>query len=185
MRRDPEQVLDEYLVVLAQSGEPRAWAQLAERWAPKLVRHAARVLGDADAGRDAAQDAWLSAARGLKRLQDPGRFAPWLYAICTRRCMDALRAKGRVRTVRDAAQAHAHVNGAAHDPRAHIEAGLDLTAALRDLPGDQRAVVSLYYGEDLSVDDIAAAIGAPSGTVKSRLHAARETLKRHLQGEET
>jgi RNA polymerase sigma-70 factor (ECF subfamily) len=52
--------------------------------------------------------------------------------------------------------------------------------AISKLGREQREIVHLFYGEDLGVDDIASVLGVPAGTVKSRLHHARELLKHHL-----
>jgi RNA polymerase sigma-70 factor (ECF subfamily) len=60
---------------------------------------------------------------------------------------------------------------------------LDLADAMKQLPPEQRVAVSLFFGEDMSVAEIAAATGAPVGTVKSRLFAARQTLRARLEGE--
>ncbi|NJO13509.1 MAG: sigma-70 family RNA polymerase sigma factor [Gammaproteobacteria bacterium] len=56
----------------------------------------------------------------------------------------------------------------------------DLVAAISQLKEDQRDVVYLFYGEELSVEEIGTALAVPAGTVKSRLHHARESLKTYL-----
>ena len=169
--RGLEQALDDYLVLLAQSGSQEAFARLVARWSPKLLAFAARTLGSTEAAKDVVQDTWESAVRGLSRLDDPARFGPWLYAIASRKCTDALRTKYR----------HArNVAAAADAPRETVEnadGALDLAAALKGLPSEQRVAVSLYFGEGMSVAEIAAATGAPPGTVKSRLFAARKALR--------
>lgn len=73
MDRGAETVLDEYLVLVAQGGSADAFRRLVERWTPRLKRHAARTLGDADAAADAVQEARLAIAAGLRRLEDPAR----------------------------------------------------------------------------------------------------------------
>jgi RNA polymerase sigma-70 factor (ECF subfamily) len=181
MDRSPDRVLDEYLVLLCQAGQRAAFAQLAALWTPRLLRHAARLLGATDAARDAVQEAWAAASRGLDRLDDPSRFGPWIYAIATRKCADAIRANARRRKL--ANEATQSLNGSAYDPTSVQESAIDLGDALKALPADQRAILSLFYGEDLTVDEIAAALKAPAGTIKSRLHHARQSLKRHLEGE--
>lgn len=60
------------------------------------------------------------------------------------------------------------------------EQQIDLATAIRGLPPIHRAVVHLFYAEDLDVGEIASVLGIPAGTVKSRLHHAREALKRQL-----
>lgn len=169
--RGLEHALDDYLVLLAQGGSKEAFERLAARWTPKLLAFAARSLGSAEIAKDVVQDTWESAVRGLKRLDDPARFGPWLYAIAARRCADSLRAK--YRHARSAAAADAPSEATEIDP----DASLDLGAALRKLPVEQRIVVSLFFGEDMSVSDIASVTDVPPGTVKSRLFAARKALR--------
>ena len=180
MRRDPGTVLDEWLVASAKAGSAPALGQLVTRWTPRLLRHASRLLGDIDQAQDAVQDAWVGAARGLRRLEDPARFPAWMFALVSRRCADRIRRSVRDRRlavrVAEFPTPHARPDGA--DQR------LDLRQAIERLPVEQRLVVSLHYGEGLGVEAIAAAHHLPSGTVKSRLFAARQTLKHVLEGDD-
>ncbi|UPT63979.1 MAG: sigma-70 family RNA polymerase sigma factor [Hyphomonadaceae bacterium JAD_PAG50586_4] len=175
MTRALDNALDEYLVLLAQGGSREAAERLVARWSPKLLAFAGRTLGGAEAARDAVQDTWESALRGLARLDDPARFAPWLYAIAARKCTDVLRAKYRHARIGDAVAQTIETLAPSTD-----DARIDLAAALKLLPTQQRVALSLFFGEDMSVCDIAAITGAPAGTVKSRLFAARQTLRKHF-----
>jgi RNA polymerase sigma-70 factor (ECF subfamily) len=180
MRRDPQTVLDEWLVASAKTGSELAFGQLIIRWTPRLLRHACRLLGDIDQAQDAVQDAWLGAARGLRRLEDPARFPGWMFALVSRRCADRVR-----RSVRDRRLAVqvADVPGRPADVN-DTDQCLDLRHAVAGLPVEQRLLVSLHYGEGLGIDEIAVAHGLPSGTVKSRLFAARQALKSFLEGDD-
>jgi RNA polymerase sigma-70 factor (ECF subfamily) len=179
MQRDAGTVLEELLVASAMAGNEAAFEQLIARWTPRLIRHARHLLHDLDAARDAVQEAWIGAARGLRQLKDPARFPPWIFALVSRRCVDSVRKAMRDRRlVAQAAELAEEASNEAPDER------LDLRNAITRLPVDQRLVVSLHYGEGLSVDEIAAAHGIPSGTVKSRLFAAREALRRFLEGDD-
>lgn len=174
MRRSLDHALDEYLVLLAQGGSREAFARLVQRWTPRLLAFAARTLGSTEAAKDVVQDSWESAVRGLARLDDPGRFRAWLYAIVARKCTDTLRRKYRdARLVQNAAAmaVESQHGEAAGDDR------LDVADALKRLPLEQRVAVSLYFGEGMSVADIATITNAPEGTVKSRLFAARKALR--------
>jgi RNA polymerase sigma-70 factor, ECF subfamily len=182
MGRGPERILDEYLVVLSQSGSREALSRLVARWSPRLLRYAARTLGSAEGAEDVVQETWSSAIRSLPRLQDSARFPAWIYGIATRRCADLIRRRSRSRRLGARVEADIQVNGKVVDP-AGLDHGIDLAAALRRLPAEHRLTVSLHYGEDLGVDDVAQALGVPAGTVKSRLHAARRTLKLLLEGQ--
>lgn len=179
MPRTPDAILDEFLVLQAQAGRPEAWRGLLERWHPLLLRRAARLLGDAHAGADATQDAWLAIARGLARLEDPARFAPWAYRILARRCADTLSRRTR------RAEGPGDVASAPSRPEAPDTS--DEVAAMRraiaGLPMEQRLLLSMRYADGVPGALIAEILGIPAGTVKSRLHTAREALRRLIENE--
>ena len=177
----PERVLDEYLVVLSQAGSTDALNRLAHRWTPRLQRYAARLLGSGDGpeiARDVVQDTWVGAIRGLRRLRDPAQFPAWIYGIATRKCADAIRASMRRRRL----GVLVAFDGTEEKGSSSIAADnrIDLATGIRGLPPEQRGVLHLFYGEELSVEEIASALNIPAGTVKSRLHYAREALKRYM-----
>lgn len=180
MDHTPGRALDEYLVSLSQAGSSEALDGLARRWTPRLLRYVARVLGGSDsaeAARDVVQETWIGAIRGLRGLRDPAQFPAWIYGIATRKCADAIRANTRRRRLD--AQAAA---GESSRPVENLtsEQQIDLAIAIRGLPPIHRAAVHLFYREELSVEEIASVLGIPAGTVKSRLHHARDALKRQL-----
>lgn len=181
VRRALEHALDEYLVLLAQAGNREAFGRLAARWSPRLLVFAARSTGNGDAAKDAVQETWESALRALGRLKDPARFPAWIYAIAARKCTDALRARYRGRRLTAAAEERSALEA---QGASDADARLDLAAALKRLPVEQRVAVALLYGEDMSVAEIAAITGVPSGTVKSRLSAARQALRDYMEGED-
>ena len=181
MDRGPERIFDEYLVVMSQGGSREAVAVLVTRWSPRLIRYVTRTLRSADQAEDVMQEVWAGALRGLPRITDPARFPAWIYAIATAKCADAVRGRVRARRLEDGLQAEPRINGHA----APTELLIDLGDAIERLPFDQRLTISLHYGEDLSVQEVAAVLGVPSGTVKSRLHTARNTLKQLLEGDPT
>jgi len=180
-----DNALDEYLVLLAQDGSHEAFARLAARWTPKLAAFASRALGSRDTAMDVVQETWLSAMRGLNRLEDPARFPAWIHAIAARKCTDAVRSKYRARRVVAASEALAGSSGAPRDEESALGDRIDIAAGIAALPPEQRIAVALFFGADLSVVEIAATVGAPAGTVKSRLFAARRTLRARLEGEES
>src|SRR5262245_37165578 len=172
--------LDEYLVSLSQAGSREALDGLARRWAPRLLRYAARVLGGSDsaeAARDVVQDTWIGVIGGLRGLRDPAQFPAWIYGIATRKCADAIRANKRRR------QLDTQVAGESESPMESLtaEQQIDVSSAIRRLPPIHRAAVHLFYREELSVEEIASVLGIPAGTVKSRLRHARDALRRQLE----
>jgi len=182
MRRTSEDIYDEWLVLRCQAGDSDALPILVHRWHGRLSAHARRCTGDTDAARDAVQDAWLAIVGGLPRLNDPARFAPWAYRILTNKCRDWARRRTRDR---DRGLIGAAGSGSADAfPAPEPPAGPDadgavtrLRRAMRRLSPDHRAVLDLHYLDGLGVAAIADALGVPAGTVKSRLHHAREKLR--------
>ena len=183
MHRGPDRIFDEYLVVMSQGGSRKALAVLVRRWSPRLQRYCARLLRSQDLGEDVMQEVWISALHGLARLGDPARFPAWIYAIATRRCADAVRGRARSRRLSAGVSALHGIDHPVDSHQSKPERGLDLSAAIERLPLDQRLTVSLHYAEDLSVEEVAAVLNVPPGTVKSRLHHARIALKQFLQGD--
>lgn len=181
MQRDSERIFDEYLVAAALSGDHAAWQRLVQRWQPRLLRHAWRLLGDAERARDAVQEAWLEILRGLVRLQDLAAFPAWALRIVSRRCQRLQPAANRECALEPEAEA------ALGDKAAHAgELAADMQsvrAALDTLPAAQRSALALFYLEDLSVAEIAIALDVPPGTVKTRLMHARHKLRALLGGD--
>lgn len=180
MNDESNRALDGYLIALVQSGSRDAFDRLVRRWTPKLVRYVTRVLGHPDVARDIVQETWIAAIRGLKKLDDPSRFPAWIYSIAHRKCIDGIRRNQRVRRLKEHVGREAAVASNVNLTRREYDHPPDLATAISRLSHEQREVVHLFYAEDLSLEDIASVLGVPPGTVKSRLHRARESLKTHL-----
>ena len=182
MSRQKARIFDEYLAASARAGDRAAFAQLAGRWQPKLLAHAYRLTGEREIARDVVQDAWADIVKGLGRLDDARMFPAWAYRIVTRRAADMIRKRQRGRRLGEAIAAEP-VNENAGMACMETEAdGRVLLAAMNQLPAEQRAAVALFYVEDFSVAEIAAALNIPAGTVKTRLMHARRKLRAALEG---
>jgi RNA polymerase sigma-70 factor (ECF subfamily) len=135
------------------------------------------VADDADA-EDLVQEASLIAWRKHRSLRDPGRLEAWFDRIVINLCRDRLRRRHTARTVeRSTWPVDDHVAVPGEDTRDD----LDLDAALDALDVEHRIVVLLRYWQDRTVDDIAARLDIPPGTVKSRLHYALRQLRERLE----
>lgn len=165
------------MVLASQAGQPQALENLARRWTPKLLRYAARMTGSAELAKDVVQDTWTGAIRALKALDDPARFPAWIYGIAHRKCADCVRRLSRRRRLSSALEAQSVL-----EPHETIgkDESVDMQRALARLSKQHREVISLFYGEDLDVDEIATVLNIPDGTVKSRLFNARRLLREHL-----
>lgn len=158
---------DQLLVLEAQDGDVRAMESLVRRWQKRLWQHALRLTDDPEAAWDVTQQTWLGIIKGLRRLNDPARFRAWAYRITTNQAMDWLK-KNRSSTKSMADHP---------EPVSPETADLGLLELLPKLDLKKRLVLSLFYLEQLTIPEISAALGIPTGTVKSRLHKARQELK--------
>lgn len=178
-------LVDEWLVVRCQLGERPAFEELIARWQQPLWRYARQIAGSDVAADDAIQDVWLRALRGIARLREGAKLRPWLFGIVHRVLMDRLREQYRLPLVSDG-DVELEPLPASDDDALDLEYQL---AALRDglarLPTMECEVLTLFYLQELSLEEVAEVLGVPVGTVKSRLHRARRLLRGELgiQGE--
>jgi len=166
-------VLDDCLVVECQLGNAEAFTELVRRWHGALVRRAERLTNDREAALEVAQESWIGIIRGLSGLRDPGRFGAWAMRIVSNKARDRIR---RERSRRDVAAAVRVDHEVATRP------GLErVRDGLAELEPGQRSLLRRHYLEGRPVAEIASELGIPEGTVKSRLHHARNQLRLCLE----
>lgn len=183
MARLPDDILSELLVIRTQDGDPEALGELVRMWHGRFVAFAEHLLGGAADAPDAVQEAWGAIARRVRTVHDPAMFRGWAFRIVSNKCRDAARRAGRERRAVERAMHHGQ-GERANEPAN----GDDLQAvrdAIRNLAEDDRALVLLRYREGLGVREIALAFGVPEGTIKRRLHAAREQIRHQLERNES
>ncbi|WP_432041780.1 RNA polymerase sigma factor [Streptomyces cadmiisoli] len=160
------------LVVRCQLGERAAFQELVQIWHAPLWRYVRGMVGSPHLADDLAQDAWVAVVRGLPRLRQPERFAPWLFTIARRTVADHLRQAYQA-SVTSVQEADAVVD----DSLSGVLTTMQVEAGLNGLPPLEREVLILFHLEDLSLATCAEVLGVPPGTVKSRLHRARHMLR--------
>lgn len=175
-KTDLAKSLDLYQVTLAASGDQKAFEGLYKRWHPKGMRLAQRLTGNAEEAKDVMQEASMTIAKNIHRLEKPEQFSAWAYTIIRRRAADHIRSAVRVRKISDHAAQHQESTST---PSPETE--LSLKQAFSNLPSDEKTLLTLFYVDGFSGRDIAQALGIPLGTVKSRLFKARESLKQYYQ----
>ncbi len=174
-----DRVMDQLLVLHVLSGDQRAVDRLGVRWHGRLMRVALYMTGDEELAEMAAQEAWVGICRNWRRLNDPAKFSPWAFGILRRKCFDVAR-KATRRSARKAPLEGAPDLGVP----ARGEMQIELSQAFDVLSPDHRTVAILYFGEELTLAEIAAALDRPLGTIQSRIFHARKHLKAALSGEE-
>ena len=169
---------DAALIRRAAHGDADAFARLIEPRAGRLLRTARVILGHEADAYEATQEALIAAWVGLPGLRDPGRLDAWLNRTLTNKCRDALRRRGRVREIDLAA-----VDVETPDIAERRLARVMVLAAFDRLSVDERHLLALHHVEELPVAEIAAQLGIPLGTAKSRIWSARRKLERALEAE--
>jgi RNA polymerase sigma-70 factor, ECF subfamily len=170
------------LVERARRGDHDAFAELARAAVVRLDQASRLILRDPELARDAVQEGLIRAWRDLPNLRDPDRFDAWLRRLIVHSCVDQTRLRKRrpieVELTALDAPAISDMSGAIAD-RDQVD------EVLRRLDEHTRAVVVLHYFLGLPLTEVAATLGVPVGTVKSRLHRALGEMRVAIAAEST
>jgi len=185
MTADPAPVLEPSarLVAAARAGDRAAFGRLVEPCLSAALGASIVITGSHADGADAVQDALLAAWQGLDGLRDPAVFPAWFRTLTIRAALRIAKRRGRLVSIDLLADPAA-------DPGGPADGGLDgaldrrlLGRAFDRLDADDRALLTLRYLWDLPVAETADALGTPTGTVKSRTHAALGRLRAAFDAE--
>lgn len=178
MPRSLATIYDEWLVLRCQDGEREAYEILVGRWQDRLWRYAWSLTKCREAASDVTQESWLAVVRGIGRLDDPAGFGPWVHRIIRNKCADWVRSRQKQRNAEQTLRVQAKP-----DKNEPVDGGIndELMQALKELSSDHSAVLVLHYLNGLSVTEIAHLLDTKEGTVKSRLHHARNLMKKILE----
>ena len=161
------------------SAQPAAaFERLADEHLDAAYRLAWAILRDPSEAQDATHDAFVQAWRKWPTLRDPERFQAWFDRILINTCRNRLRRTARWQ-MRDIS---GEILIATGDDFARAQERDVIDAALAELSPDHRIVVALRYFRDLPIEDIAARLDIPAGTVQSRLHYALRQLHGIIDG---
>ena len=147
--KSSEQIIDELLVMDSQSGRAEAFNALASRWQKRLWGHAYRIAGNTEAAWDITQQTWIKIIKGLRKLKDPENFKAWVYKITTNESINWIKKSKRTR--------HISIEDSG-DPPDNERKDTGVRELLGKLDVTKRAVLCLYYFEQLSVTEIGMAI---------------------------
>jgi RNA polymerase sigma-70 factor (ECF subfamily) len=182
MKKEPEYIHNEWLVLRCKTHDDAAMAELIRRWQPRLRRVIWRLTDGHPDGDDIAQDVWMTVVRKLGRLDDPAAFPHWLYTIAAAKCADWARKQSRDRRVADASSEDiASAGRGQSDAETNGEHQSIIRRGLKALSEQQRLILTLFYLEEFSAKEIATILEIPVGTVKSRLYNARNELRKQIE----
>jgi RNA polymerase sigma-70 factor (ECF subfamily) len=168
------------LIERARQGDHDAFATLAGTSIARLDAAARLILRDHDLARDAVQEALVRCWRDLPTLRAVERFDSWLHRLLVNACLDLIRRKRR-RVI------EVELTPTLAPPTADFSVGIverdALDRALLALEPEWRAIVVMHYYLGMPLPDVAASLGIPLGTAKSRLHRAIGSLRASVTGD--
>ena len=160
--------------------DERALADVFDEYAGPMMAVASRLLADRRLAEEAVQQAFVQAWRAAGGYDPERPLGPWLYTVVRRTAIDAWRRERRHqgRTLDDVAPSD--LSSIASPAIEDASDAWDVRRALDQLPPGEREVVRLAHLEQLTQPEIAARMGVPLGTVKSRTHSAYRKLRAAL-----
>jgi len=183
---------DELLVAQAQGGDATAFGRLVERYQDALFNGVRRMVSQREDAEDLAQEAFVKAFRGIGAFEGRSSFYTWLYSIAYNVVVSHRRKVGSARHL-NPVSLHAGAGDGGHDyeaedsserPDAAVERGElheRLERTIAGLEDGHREVIVMRDVEGFDCQAIAEVLGCPAGTVKSRLHRARQALRDQLK----
>ncbi len=181
---------DEELARRAAQGDSDAFGVLVERYQRFVFNLCLRTLGDYEVAAETAQDVFLRAWRAIGSFRGESKFSTWLYTVAHNLCMNRGSVQQRDSKNRvsddDVAEELSRLPSREEDPavayeRKEWKQRIHRQIAL--LPERYRVVITLFYLQELSYQEIAEVTGLPMGTVKTHLFRAKEMLRRAIEDE--
>jgi RNA polymerase sigma-70 factor (ECF subfamily) len=177
---------DRALIRRVQAGDGDAFEVLVVKYQERIFRLIRRLLRNPDQVEDLAQEVFIRAYRSLGSFKGEASFYTWLYKIALNSCRNYYRSLGRrpEGSVVDNESVLTNRASAGYSPEREAvrsEFWRSVRGSLEELPEEQREAVVLCDLEGMSYDEMAAVIGIPVGTVRSRVFRGRRSLQRKLK----
>lgn len=167
-------IYDQLLIVRCQVGDELAFAELVDRYNGRLMTFIRRLMQTPDGAEDILQEVWFDVFKSIARLQNTAAFRGWLYRIARDRVAQRFR---RRKAALVPLEGVAAIESTGSEDEKLLEKFPKLESALQSLNPEYNEVLVLRYLEELSYDEIAAVTRCPLGTVRSRLHNAKNALR--------
>ena len=168
------------IIVRMQQGDEDAFSRLFRMYSGRVLRMAYLISGNYADSEDIVQETFVKCFTYRARLKDPDKFEPWLYQIMTRTAWRVAGKSRREQPSEEIGRIQDEMVGEFSSPLENVLSSEErerLWRAVESLEIRQRTAVVLYYYNDMSTREIAGVMGCMEGTVKSRLHTARQKLK--------
>jgi RNA polymerase sigma-70 factor (ECF subfamily) len=181
MSRHVERLQDELLILEFRAGNTAALEKLVRRWQKRIYWFVLTLIRDETAVWDVSQEVWMDAVGSLQKRKAINNFPAWIYRLARNKAISHLRKKNRLNDHQE------DLTGESAGPIQETAEALEsaenarlIQECLKELPLPQREALTLFYLDDLTLDEIARVLEVPLGTVQSRLHYGRMKIKQLL-----
>ncbi|MBT4513344.1 MAG: RNA polymerase sigma factor [Chloroflexi bacterium] len=182
MTRDLQTIRSELLAIRFRKGEHEAFSELVSLWEDKLFYFLRRFTGNEQDAWDLLQQTWVKVLGGLGKLNDTSTLTPWLYRVARNTAIDHIRRQGNGFLPEEAAEGAEPLDNGNYDLR--LENAELVHRGLAELSLAHREVLTLFFLEGFTIEEIAGILEQKPGTVKSRMHYAKKAMKLFLEREE-
>lgn len=179
---EKEAIYYELLVLRCRQGQKGAFEELIKMWEERLFYYIRRIVDDENDAWQILQESWVKVLRSIRKLREPRKLPAWLYGIARHTAISHLRYEYAKQSLLDNNENNYRDIGP--DPLLRFDDVEQVHYGLGRLSLPHREVLTLFFLQDLSLEDIALVLDIPVGTVKSRLYHAKRSLKNVLQGKE-
>lgn len=175
----PKETIERELMLLCcRRGDEAAFKVLIDSYEPRLFYFIRRLVQTEEDAWDVLQETWLNAFKHLAGLHSAAALSPWLYRIARNAAFRHLRKRNARAAFADVG--YISDDAATEETSFSADDAAQIHQALDALSLPQREVLTLFFLEELSLSEISEIVGAPVGTVKSRLHYAKTALREML-----
>src|SRR6185436_1139479 len=173
---------DEQLpVAAAREGDPGAWSVLFKRYQLPLYVYVFELVHHEQTALDIVQESFINATRYLRTLRDDRKFGSWLFSIAHQKCQQHWRKPRREEALPETESLEFADEDHGRELLIRREQEEEFMRLLKELSEAHRSVLLLYFLEEFSLEEIATVTGTSVGTVKSRLHYAKKSLRTLLE----
>jgi RNA polymerase sigma-70 factor (ECF subfamily) len=174
---EPEQLP----VAAARTGDAEAWNTLFKRYQLPLYTYVVELLRDEQTSLDLVQETFINAARYIYGLRQDEKFGSWLFGIAHQKCIQRWRKKHLEEvSIEESEGDFPDESDNPEDLLIRKEQEVEFMKCLNELAPPHRSVLLLHFIEGFSLEEIAGVTEASIGTVKSRLHYAKKSLRKRL-----
>lgn len=172
--------IEQLPVPQARAGEPAAWDALFRRYQLPLYVYVFELIRDEQSSLDVVQETFIAAVKYIGGLREDGKFGSWLFGIAHQKVIQRWRKRREV-LLEEFPESPEEFEDGPDELLIRREQETEFMTLLEQLPPPHRAVLLLHFIGEFSLEEIAQIEATSIGTVKSRLHYAKKTLRKLLE----